>query len=123
MEVESLKYFKYEIAVGAAVPMPKPKSDAYPNNQNSVQEYLLTLCKEHIGSLGKIEKEWVFNEAVVGEKVRLDNRSDIRRIFDFAEELGMIVAAPDQSGDGWPEGFMAYKLSETYWTKFDKFAP
>jgi hypothetical protein len=123
MEVESLKYFKYEIAVGAAVPVPKPKSDAYPNNQNSVQEFLYTLCKENIGALGKVEKEWVFNEAVVGEKVRLDNRPDLRRIFDFAEELKMIEPAPDQSGEGWPEGFCAYKLSDTYWTKFDKFAP
>jgi hypothetical protein len=122
MDVETFKHFKYEIALGAAIPMPEPKIDYYSHCQFSVQQFLHTLCKEHIGSLGKRKGEWQFGEDAPAS-ARLSSRSDITQLLDYAEELGVIEPKPpegteaDQSADI----FVPYQLSKAYWDKFEKF--
>lgn len=123
MTKEILRYFKYELALGAAIPMPKQKIDVFPNDQDSVQQYLYILCKAHIGSMGKKEGSWAFG-GEFANKVRLSSRPDIVEIFDAVEELGIIEkASPEnvtvKSDD---EAFIPYQLSKAYWEKFDKYA-
>lgn len=115
MDTASYKYFKYEITLGAPMPMPQPKIDWYPHNQHSIQQFLYTLCKEHIGALGKKDSQWVAGDEEY-QNLKLSSRSDITQIFDFAEEMG-IIEPGDAAGD-----FTAYKLSKTYWAKFDEHA-
>jgi len=117
----SLKYFKYEIALDNAIPMPKPEIDFFPHDQYTVQQYLYTLCKANIGALGKRDGKWEFGEAPF-PKVSLSSRSDIVQIFKFAEELGIIVPAEGVENADQPGTFIPYQLSKAYWTKFDKYA-
>jgi hypothetical protein len=122
MDTETFKHFKYEIALGAAIPMPEPKIDYHPHSQFSVQQFLHTVCKQHIGSLGKRGTEWEFGEdAPAG--VRLGSRPDIVQLLDYAEELGIIEPQhSDAVSNGTETGvFVPYQLSKAYWDKFDKF--
>ena len=122
MDLETFKHFKYEIALGAAVPMPEPRIDYYPHSQFSVQQFLHTVCKAHIGSLGKRDGQWVFGEdAPAG--ARLSSRPDITQLLDYAENMGIIEPKPADGTSGSPEpgAFVAYQLSRSYWEKFDKF--
>ena len=122
MYVETFKHFKYEIALGKAIPMPKPTIDYYPNYQYSVQLFLHALCKTHVGSLGKIEGKWSFGENAPKE-VRLSARFDIIQIFDYAEKMGIIEPKPSDSGlDREEAAFIPYQLSKAYWDRFDKYA-
>jgi len=122
MDAETFKHFKYEMALGAAIPMPEPKIDYFPHSQFSVQQFLHTLCKANVGALGKRAGVWSFGEGAP-EGVRLSSRLDIVQILDFAEKLGIIeaVSAGGDSGDQQSDVFTAYKLTEKYWEKFDKF--
>jgi hypothetical protein len=125
------KYFKYEIALGNAIPMPEPKVDFFPHDQYSVQQFLRTLCKTHIGALGKKERVWAFG-AAFAPKMKLSSRPDIQQLFDFAEEMGIIEPVPPgelpppAEGASAPveaeAGFVAYRLTKIYWSKFDRFA-
>lgn len=121
--MSTFKSFKYELALGAAIEMPKPKLDFFPNEQYSVQQYLHTLCKANIGSLGKKGSKWSF-AGPDSEKVKLSTRADVTEIFDYAEQLKIIVPKPDQPppGEGEDQPFVVYQLSEPYWDRFDKFA-
>ena len=116
MAEETFKHFRYEIALGAPIPIPKPKIDYYSGQQYSLQQFLHTLCKENIGSLGKREGKWSFGEDAP-KRAALHSRADITQLFDFAEQMGIIE--PDSSAAG---DFIPYKLSEKYWEKFDKFS-
>ena len=117
---EEFKFFKYELALGTPIPMPKPKIDVFPNDQNTVQQFLHAACKVNAGSLGKKDGKWAFSSDVGGD-VKLSTRPDITQIFDFAQELGVIEPMPtsDSSGDS---TFTPFQLSKSYWDKFDKFA-
>jgi hypothetical protein len=121
--MSTFKSFKYELALGAAIEMPKPKLDFFPNEQYSVQQYLHTLCKANIGSLGKKGAKWAF-AGPDSEKVKLSTRPDVTEIFDYAEQLKIIVPKPDQSpsAEEGEEPLVVYQLSEAYWDRFDKFA-
>jgi len=121
--MSTFKSFKYELALGAAIEMPKPKMDFFPNEQYSVQQYLYTLCKVNIGSLGKRGSKWAF-AGPDAEKVKLSTRPDVTEIFDYAEQLKIIIPKPDQtpSAEEGQEPFVVYQLSEPYWERFDKFA-
>ena len=123
MSKELVKYFKYEIALDSAIPMPKPKIDIYTNDQDNVQQFLHALCKTHIGSLGKNEGSWEFG-GELAHKVRMSSRPDIVDIFDIVEELGIIekASAENITVKDERETFVPYQLSKAYWTKFDKFA-
>lgn len=120
MNVETFKYFKYEIALNQPIPMPKPPIDYYVNDQYTVQQFLRILCKVHVGSLGKKDNKWCFGEDAPHD-AKLGSRPDITQMFDFAEKLGIIVQsqAEGESGEG---AFIPYKLSDAYWDKFDKYA-
>ena len=122
MSIETFKHFKYEIALGAPLPMPKPVINFYPHNQYSVQQYLHTLCKEHIGSLGKRNGRWEFGPEVP-EDVRLGARPDIIEVFDFAERMGIIEPKSSGQPTAIPDdnAFIVYQLSKAYWKSFDKF--
>jgi hypothetical protein len=122
MDITDYKYFKYEMALGTALPMPAPKLDTFPESQYSVQQFLHMVCKEHVGALGKREGKWCFGDEVE-PKVNLGSRSDITLILDFAEQLGVIVRKPsDDGGPSGEGGFTPYQLSQAYWERFDKFA-
>lgn len=114
MAEETFKHFKYEIALGAAFPMPKPKINYYSGKQYSFQQFLYTLCKENPGALGKREGKWSFGEDAPKE-ASLNSRPDITQLFDYAEQLKIIEPMPEQNG------FIPYKLAESYHTKFEKF--
>lgn len=116
----TFKYFKYEIVLDNPIPMPKPEIEFYPHHQYSVQQYLYTLCKLHPGSLGKRDGKWEFGEGPY-EKVPLGPRPDVTQIFDYAQELGIIVPAEGAATDQ-PGTFIPYQLSKAYWTRFDKYA-
>lgn len=116
MSSEALRHFRYEIALGAAIPMPKPPYDYFPNSQFCLQQFLHALCKENVGTLGKKEGRWSFGPEAP-ESVRLASKSEVVEYLNLAAELGIIEPAPSEGGD-----FTPYKLSERYWTKFDKFA-
>lgn len=120
MESMTFKYFKYEIALGTTVPMPQPKIEVFPHDQFSVQQYLHTLCKAHVGSFGKRNGEWDFADDVRGD-VKLYTRPDIIQILDFSEKLGIIEQAPAEGAAGGGD-FVPYKLSKAYWTRFDSHA-
>lgn len=122
MTKEILRYFKYEIALGAAIPMPKQKIDVHPNDQNSVQQFLHALCKAHIGSLGKKDGSWAFG-GELAHKAKLSSRPDIVEIFDTVEELGIIEKATPENVVVKDEdtSFVPYQLSQAFWEKFDKF--
>ena len=119
MSSDTFKHFKYELALGNAIPMPKPPIDYYPHDQFTVQQFLVALCKTNVGSLGKRGGKWEFGEDAPST-ARLSSRPDITEIFDFAEKLGIIE---QQSGDaeGASGAFIPYKLSEAYWDKFEKY--
>jgi len=123
MQAETFKHFKYEIALGVAIPMPKPELNYYPKKQYSVQQFLHALCKEHVGSLGKRGGKWEFGPDAPHE-ARLSSREDITQVFDFAEKMGIIEpettppSQPDENG----EVFIPYRLSKAYWSRFDSFA-
>lgn len=117
---EEFKFFKYELALGTPIPMPKPKIDAFPNDQNTVQQFFHAAFKVHAGALGKKDGKWAFSEGV-GPDVKLSTRPDITQLFDFAVELGVIE--PAQPGQSSADGaFTPFQLSKAYWDKFDKFA-
>ena len=116
MDITDYKYFKYELALGTALPMPSPKLDVFPESQYSVQQFLHAVCKENEGSLGKKEGKWCFGDEVQ-PKVNLSPRTDITQILDFSEQLGVIEPGTPTEG-----GFTPYKLSQKYWDKFDKYA-
>ena len=122
MADETLKHFRYEIALGAAIPMPKPPLDYYPQAQYSVQQFLLMLCKEQIGALGKKGKTWSFGPEAP-DSVRLSSRPDIMELLDYAEEIRIIEPKPGaEAGSGDEGAFVPYQLSQAYWDKFGKFA-
>lgn len=123
MNIETFKHFKYEIALGAEIPMPKPAINYYPHDQYTVQQYLHTLCKLHVGSLGKRGGKWAFGDDAPDD-ARLSSRPEIISVFDFAEKMGIIEPAPSEGGPAAddPEAFIPYKLSQKYWDSFDKFA-
>jgi hypothetical protein len=123
MDAKTTKYLKYEIALGSDIPMPAPPIDYYTSKQFSLQQFLHTLCKAHIGSLGKKDGAWMFGPDA-SERARLSSRSDITELFDFAAEVGIIEEIPpDQEPKERGEGvFVPYQLSKAYWEKFDKFA-
>lgn len=102
--------------------MPEPKIDYYPHNQFSVQQFLHTLCKQHVGSLGKKNGVWELDQDAPAS-ARLSARQDLVEILDYAEQLGIIVPAPPggASADQADGAFTPYKLSEAYWERFDKF--
>jgi hypothetical protein len=118
MAIETYRHFRYEIALGAAIPMPKPGFDYYPHDQYSLQRYLHTLCKKHVGSLGKREGKWSFGDDAP-EGVRLSTNMEFMELLDFAEKMGIIVPSESEGGGG---DFTPYKLSDTYWERFEKFA-
>ncbi|MBU1319549.1 MAG: hypothetical protein KKG33_01730 [candidate division Zixibacteria bacterium] len=118
MSIEAYRHFKYEMALGADVPMPEPKIDFYPHNQFTLQQYLHILCKVHVGSLGKLNGKWKFGEDAP-PNVRLSSRPDIVQLFDFAEKMGIIEAKPSEGGES--TDFQPYQLSKQYWDKFDKY--
>ncbi len=120
MPEELYKYFKYEIALGQAVPMPKPPINYFPNKQYSVQQFLHALCKEHVGSLGKRGGIWEFGEDAPKD-AKLSSRSDVTQIFDFAEKMGIIEPESD-AASATGDVFVPYRLSQAYQEKFDKFA-
>ncbi|MEZ5360001.1 MAG: hypothetical protein R3F48_14390 [Candidatus Zixiibacteriota bacterium] len=119
---ETYKHFRYEIALGAEIPMPKPPIDYFPHDQFTVQQYLHTLCKVNVGSLGKVDGKWALGKDCPSH-VRLSTRPDIIQVFDFAEKKGILIPAPEegQKIEGLPEGFVVYQLSKEYWDKFDGF--
>jgi hypothetical protein len=117
----TFKYFKYEIVLDNPIPMPKPEIDFYAHHQYSVQQYLHTLCKVHIGALGKKDGKWEFGEGPE-PTVPLGPRPDITQIFDYAADLGIIVPAEGIENADQPGTFVPYQLSKAYWTKFDKYA-
>jgi len=117
MSIEEYRHFKYEMALGSDIPMPEPKIGYYPHDQFTLQQYLLTLCKQHIGSLGKSNGKWRFGDDAP-PNVRLSSRPDIVQLFDFAEKLGIIV--PAEGGES--ADFQPYQLSKAYWEKFDKYS-
>jgi len=123
METETFQHFRYEVVLGEPVELPKPKINYYQHNQYSVQQYLHTLAKLHVGSLGKRESKWVFGPDAPPD-ARLTSRPDITQLFDYAERMGILEpAAPaDVTVENLPGDFTPYKLSVTYWEKFDKFA-
>jgi len=118
MDKAALKLFRYELALGKEVPVPKPQVDYHSNSQYCIQQFLHALCKEHVGSLGKRNGKWEFGPDAPAS-VKLSSRPDIKEQFDFAEELGIIV--PAEGGEN-AEGFTPYQLSKASWEKFDKFA-
>ncbi len=123
MATMTLKYFEYELTLGAEIPMPKPKVNFLTGHQYSVQQYLLALCKEHVGSLGKVEGKW----EIRGDEraaIRLGPRPDLVQIFSWTEDLKIIEPVPDEEvPDEVKEvGFTPYRLTKGYWTSFDKFA-
>jgi len=117
----TFKYFKYEIVLDNAIPMPKPEIEFFPHNQYSVQQYLHTLCKVHIGALGKRDGKWEFGEGPY-DKVPLGPRPDVTQVFDYAAELKIIVPVEGVENADQPGTFIPYQLSKAYWTKFDKYA-
>lgn len=117
MDKAALKHFRYELALGKEVPMPKPKVDFFPNSQYSVQQFLHALCKENVGSLGKKDGKWEFG-ADCPDSVRLSSRPDMKDIFDFVDELKIIIPVESGADD---QGFTAYQLSKSSWDKFDKY--
>lgn len=121
--METYQSFKYEIVLGEPLEMPKPPIDYYKSKQYTVQQFLHSLCKEHIGSLGKKDGRWVFGPDAPST-AKLGPRSDITQLFDYSEKMGIIKpAAPEDVSDELKaEGVTAYKLSQSYMTKFDKFA-
>ena len=123
MDVETFRHFKYEIALGAPIPMPKNKIEYFPHNQFTVQQYLHTLCKVNIGALGKKDGRWYF-PGEEGQAARLHSRPDILEIFDAAEKMGILEPKPPEEEPqvSAEEGFAPYRLSKSYWEKFDKYA-
>ena len=118
----SFKYFKYEMALGNAIPMPEPKIDFFPNRQYSFQQYLHTLCKENEGALGKQGGKWAFGPKYE-PTVKLSTRADFTELLDFAEQLGVLeAAASEETQTVGEEPFVPYRLSEAYRNRFDKFA-
>lgn len=117
MDTKGLKFFKYEIALGSAMPMPKPPLELFPYEQNSVQQFLYTVGKKQIGALYKEDRKWHLKEEGK-EPYLLTKRPDICEILDFAAELNILIAAPADN----PDAPVAYKLSDRYWTKFDQYA-
>ena len=115
MSVETYSHFRYEIALGAEYPMPKPLIDYYDQEQFTLQQYLHTLCKANIGALGKRGKEWSFGDDAP-ESVKMYKYPEFVELLNYAERMGLIVPA-DPQGE-----FTPYKLSESYWEKFDSFA-
>ena len=115
------KYFKYEMVLGNPIPMPKPEIEYFPRKQYSVQQYLHTLCKVHIGALGKVDGKWEFGEGPA-PKVPLGPRQDVVQIFNYAEDLGIIVPAEGVENADQPGTFIPYQLSKSHWSRFDKFA-
>lgn len=115
MDSETYNHFRYEIALGADIPMPKPKLDVFPQSQFSLQQFLLTVCKQQIGALGKREGRWSFGGDAA--YVKLSSRTDITQLLDFAEKLGIVE--PADPGDD-PD-YIPFKLSKAYWTRFDKY--
>ena len=122
MAKETFRYFKYEIALGSPIPVPKPKLDVYPDYQNSVQQFLHRTCKQKVGTLGKRDGKWDFGGELFG-KARLSSRRDITELLDYAVELGILEPAPAESSASDTGGgeFVAYQLSKAYWDRFDKF--
>lgn len=118
MDTKGLKFFKYEIALGSAMPMPKPALDLFPYEQNSVQQFLYTVGKKQVGALFMKERKWHLKEEGKDEFL-LSKRPDISEILDYATELGILVAAETTDS---PETPVTYKLSERYWDKFNKYA-
>ncbi len=115
MSIETYSHFRYEIALGAPIPMPQPPIDYFDKQQYSLQQYLHALCKDNVGALGKKEGEWSFGPDAP-ETVQMYKYTEFIELLNYAERMGLIVPAEAQ-GD-----FTPYKLSETYWEKFDKFA-
>ncbi len=115
MSVETYSHFRYEIALGAPIPMPPPPIDYFDKQQYSFQQYLHTLCKVNVGALGKKGKEWSFGPGAP-ESVQMYKYTEFIELLGYAERMGLIVPAEPQ-GD-----FTPYKLSQSYWEKFDKFA-
>lgn len=120
MSSEALRHFRYEIALGASIPMPKPAYDYFPNSQYSFQQFLHALCKENVGALGKKEGRWSFGPDAP-DSVRLASKPEVTELLDMSAELEIIVPASPEGGEGGSD-FVPYKLSEKYQTKFDKFA-
>jgi hypothetical protein len=118
MDTKGLKFFKYEIALGSAMPMPKPALDLFPYEQNSVQQFLYTVGKKQIGALYKQDGKWHLREEGK-DSYLLTKRPDICEILDYAAELSIIVASDSPEPPGTP---VSFKLSERYWTKFDQYA-
>ena len=104
MDNKGLKFFKYEIALGSAMPMPKPALDLFQYEQNSVQQFLYTVGKKHVGALTKKGGKWHLKEEGK-EEFLLTKRPDICEILDYAAELGILTA----QGEGGEETI--FKLS------------
>lgn len=119
----TLKYFEYELTLGAEIPMPKPKINFLTGYQYSVQQFLFGLCKEHIGSLGKVEGKWEIR-GDNREVIRLGPRPELVQIFDWTEELHIIEVVPEEAipAEAKEAGFTPYRLTKDYWARFDKFA-
>lgn len=115
MDNKGLKFFKYEIALGSSMPMPKPALDLFQYEQNSVQQFLYTVGKKHVGALFKKEGKWYLKEEGKDEFL-LAKRPDICEILDYATELG-ILSPQGEGSESTP-----FKLSERYWEKFDQYA-
>lgn len=119
----TLKYFEYEMTLGAEIPMPKPKINFLTGYQYSVQQYLFALCKTHIGSLGVKEGKWEIR-GEGREVIGLGPRPELCQIFDWSKELSIIETVPDEEipAEAKEDGFAPYRLTKEYWARFDKFA-
>jgi len=118
MDTKGLKFFKYEIALGSAMPMPKPALDLFQYEQNSVQQFLYTVGKKQVGALFKKDRKWHLKEEGKDEYL-LSKRPDICEMLDYAAELGILI--PTETSDS-PETPITFKLSDRYWSKFDQYA-
>lgn len=118
----TFKYFKYEIVLDNPIPMPKPEIEFFQHHQYSVQQYLHTLCKVHIGVLGKKDGKWEFGGDDSTPTVPLGPRPDIIQIFDHAEQLGIIAPVEGVENADQPGTFIPYQLTKAFWTRFDKYA-
>jgi len=121
MDTKTLKYLRYEIALGSAIPMPPPEIDYFKGKQHSLQQYLFILCKKNVGCLGKKDGRWEFGDEAHG-RAKASSRPDIAELFDAVAELGIIVPKPPDGTAADAEGILIpYGLSDSYAEKFDSF--
>ncbi len=121
MTQETYQHFRYEIALGAVIPMPRPKLEYFPMKQYSFQQFLHTICKTQLGSLGKKGDRWELGPDAPPEAA-LNSRPDITVLLDYSEKIGILI--PSLNGQTFikeDDIYTVYQLSPSYWERFDKF--